>query len=227
MAWCRPPAMLAPCPAAPDHIARAAASVAPATSAEASCIPGKTGSSGVPSPYCSRKRRSAASPALARRTAPMYAGSCTSSISAVVAGSGTATVTPAAFSTPKSRASSTVSSTRTGASGCPGPKSYRVSRSSQATCRVQVTRGLLSRSASWRDTRWCGHAHCCAMAACRATAGHPARERRTRAAGRCGRVRAGIARYEQSPGCRGGPNAREGPAKEDGHGRSGAGVVRR
>ena len=55
--------MLAPCAAAPDHMARAAASVAPATSADASCMPGKTGSSGVPSP----NDRSGA----ARRTASM------------------------------------------------------------------------------------------------------------------------------------------------------------
>ena len=37
--------------ASPGQTARAAASVAPATSAEASCMPGNTGSSGVPSPY--------------------------------------------------------------------------------------------------------------------------------------------------------------------------------
>src|SRR6516162_7012835 len=57
----------------------------------------------------------------------------------MVAGSGAATLTPGASSTPKSRASSTVSSTRTGASGWLGPKSYRVSRSSHAMWRVHVT----------------------------------------------------------------------------------------
>lgn len=45
------------------------------------------------------------------------------SSSAVLAGLGTATVTPRASNTPKVRASCMVSSTRTGAIGCPGPKS--------------------------------------------------------------------------------------------------------
>jgi hypothetical protein len=48
--------MLAPCCAAEVHTARAAASVAPATSAVASCIPAKTGSSSVPSPNISSAR---------------------------------------------------------------------------------------------------------------------------------------------------------------------------
>ncbi len=56
IAWCRPPTMLAPCWAADVQTARAAASVAPATIADASCIPGKTGSSSVPSPCMSRTR---------------------------------------------------------------------------------------------------------------------------------------------------------------------------
>ena len=115
MAWCRPPATLAPCSAWPVHIAAAAASVAPATSAEASCMPGKTGSSGVPRPNDGS--------AAARRTASMYPGSCTSSSCSCVAGSGAARLTPAASSTPIDRARAMVSSTRTGASGCPGPKS--------------------------------------------------------------------------------------------------------
>ncbi len=50
MAWCSPPAMLAAWSAAPSHTPRAAASVAPATSADASCMPGNTGLSLVPSP---------------------------------------------------------------------------------------------------------------------------------------------------------------------------------
>jgi len=42
-------------------------------------------------------------------------------------------VTAGAESTPSSPASAIVSATRTGASGCPGPKSYCVSASSHAT----------------------------------------------------------------------------------------------
>ena len=56
MAWCRPPAMLTPCCAAEVQTARAAASVAPATMADASCMPGNTGSSAVPSPCISSTR---------------------------------------------------------------------------------------------------------------------------------------------------------------------------
>ena len=51
MAWCRPPAMLTARVASPRHTASAAASVAPATSALASCMPSKTGLSGVLRPY--------------------------------------------------------------------------------------------------------------------------------------------------------------------------------
>ena len=69
MAWCRPPAMLAPCSAAPDHMARAAARVAPATRADASCMPANTGLSGVPSPYWPAGLGSRGSPA--SRTAAM------------------------------------------------------------------------------------------------------------------------------------------------------------
>ena len=43
--------MFTACHVSPCQTARAAASVAPATSADASCIPAKTGLSGVPSPY--------------------------------------------------------------------------------------------------------------------------------------------------------------------------------
>ena len=43
--------MFTACCAAAVQTARAAASVAPATSADASCMPAKTGLSGVPSPY--------------------------------------------------------------------------------------------------------------------------------------------------------------------------------
>ena len=45
-----PPAMLAPCPAEPDHTARAAARVARATSTDAWCIQANIGWSPVPSP---------------------------------------------------------------------------------------------------------------------------------------------------------------------------------
>ena len=55
--------MLAPCSDAPDHIAWTAASVAPATSADASCMPGKTGSSGVPRPKPGGGGRSGSWPA--------------------------------------------------------------------------------------------------------------------------------------------------------------------
>ena len=60
IAWCRPPAMFAACVARPDQTARAAASVAPATSADASCIPGNTGLSGVSRPYPGPPARTAA-----------------------------------------------------------------------------------------------------------------------------------------------------------------------
>src|SRR5580698_7467761 len=129
--------MLTPCSAEPSATARAAAMVAPVTSADASCMPGNTGSSGVPRPNRSRSGASPDSPAL--RTAAMYSGLCTSSSSASEAAAGAATATPGAVSTPSERASRMVSSTRTGASGWPGPKSYSVSLSSQATYRLQVT----------------------------------------------------------------------------------------
>ena len=48
--------MLAPCCAAEVQTARAAASVAPVTMAAASCMPGNTGSSSVPSPCMSSTR---------------------------------------------------------------------------------------------------------------------------------------------------------------------------
>ena len=89
--------------------------MAPATSADASCMPGNTGLSGVPSPNTGS--------AAAARTASMYRGSCTSSSWSWLAGDGAATVTPAPSSTPNARASAMVRSTRTGASGWPGPKS--------------------------------------------------------------------------------------------------------
>src|ERR1700691_6230825 len=130
--------MLTPCAAEPGAAARAAAMVAPVTSADASCIPGNTGSSAVPRPCRSESGVRPESPA--RRTAAMYSGVCTSSRSASVAGVGAVTATPGAVSTPSERASRMVSSTRTGASGWPGPKSYSVSLSSQATYRLQVTR---------------------------------------------------------------------------------------
>ncbi len=127
-----PPAMLTPCWAEPDHTARAAARVAPATSADASCMPGKTGLSAVPSPNicatrsCFPYRPSPASGCSAQRltasTAAMYGASCTRSRSASAAGSGTARVTPGWFHSPNSCASRIVSSTRNGASGWPGPK---------------------------------------------------------------------------------------------------------
>src|SRR5580693_860792 len=129
--------MLTPCSAEPSATARAAAMVAPVTSADASCMPGNTGSSAVPRPYRSASGVRPDSPA--RRTAAMYSGVCTSSRSASVAGVGAVTATPGAVSTPSERASRMVSSTRTGASGWPGPKSYSVSLSSQATYRLQVT----------------------------------------------------------------------------------------
>ena len=124
-------------PVSPLQTARAAARVAPATSADASCIPAKTGLSGVPSPYRPLGRPSRP----AWRTASMYPASCTSSSSAGSAGAGVTTVTPGRASTPSSRASAMVSSTRTGASGCPGPKSYPVSRSSQTSVSEPPTIG--------------------------------------------------------------------------------------
>ena len=132
MAWCMPPAMLAPCSAESDQTARAAASVAPVTSADASCMPGKTGLSSVPSPNIRAMRSwfpdrpSLASGCSAQRltasTAVTYGASCTSSRSASVAGAGAATVTPGWLHSPNSCASRIVSSTRTGANGWPGPK---------------------------------------------------------------------------------------------------------
>ena len=141
--------MLTPCRADPDHTARPAARVAPATSADASCMPANTGLSSVPRPNITAARSWAASgrsPASRRSsaerpaafTAAMYAASCTSSRSASVAGTGLATVTPGRLHSPNSCASRIVSSMRTGAIGWPGPKSYPVSRSSRATCKVQV-----------------------------------------------------------------------------------------
>ena len=65
IAWCSPPAMLTARSARPDQTSSAAASVAPATRAAASCIPGNTGLSGVSSPY----------PGPPRLTASMYARS--------------------------------------------------------------------------------------------------------------------------------------------------------
>ena len=50
MAWWSPPAMLTACSAAPSQIVRAAASEAPAISADASCTPLNAGLSMVPSP---------------------------------------------------------------------------------------------------------------------------------------------------------------------------------
>src|ERR1700684_2321483 len=129
--------MLTPCSAEPSTTARAAAMVAPVTSADASCMPGNTGSSAVPRPYRSASGVRPDSPA--RRPRAMYSGVRTSSRSASVAGVGAVTATPGAVSTPSERASRMVSSTRTGASGWPGPKSYSVSLSSQATYRLQVT----------------------------------------------------------------------------------------
>ena len=127
-----PPAMLAPCSAEPDHTARAAARVAPATSADASCMPGKTGLSAVPRPNIRATRSwlpskpSLASGCSAHRltasTALTYGASCTNSSSASVAGAGTAKVTPGWVHSPNSCASRMVSSTRTGAIGWPGPK---------------------------------------------------------------------------------------------------------
>src|SRR5437764_156323 len=127
--------MFAACGVSPRQTARAAASVAPATSADASCMPAKTGLSGVPSPYRPLARPSRP----AWRTASTYAASCTSSSSVISAGTGTVTVTSGRSSRPNSRASAIVSSTRTGASGCPGPKSYPVRRSSQTRVSGQPT----------------------------------------------------------------------------------------
>ena len=127
-----PPAMLAPCWADPDHTARAAARVAPATSADASCMPGKTGLSPVPSPNTraarswASARPSRASGCSAHRltvfTFVTYRASWTSCRSASVAGAGAARVTPGRFHSPNSCASRMVSSTRTGAIGRSGPK---------------------------------------------------------------------------------------------------------
>ena len=55
----------------------------------------------------------------------------------IQAGGAAATVTLSLASTPSAVASSIVSFTRIGASGCCGPKSYPASRSSQDTCSVQ------------------------------------------------------------------------------------------
>src|SRR6266567_282073 len=50
MAWCSPPAGLKACSARPERTASAAASVEPATRAEASCLSGKIGLSPGPKP---------------------------------------------------------------------------------------------------------------------------------------------------------------------------------
>src|SRR6516165_3458596 len=60
------------------------------------------------------------------------------SSSASVAGGGVTIVTEGADSTPSAPASSIVSATLTGASGCPGPKSYWTRASSHATTRRPV-----------------------------------------------------------------------------------------
>jgi len=67
IAWCRPPARFAACPATPPQTALAAATLAPATSADTSCIPANTGLSMVPRPAAG----SGASVSPARRTAAM------------------------------------------------------------------------------------------------------------------------------------------------------------
>ncbi len=72
IAWCRPPATLAPWLAAEVHTARAAAMVAPTTSALASCMCGNTGSSAVPSPK-NTERGSSGSPRAASSPARLTA----------------------------------------------------------------------------------------------------------------------------------------------------------
>src|SRR5229473_7512000 len=72
------------CAVAPDQTDLAAASVAPTTRAAASCMPSKTGSSSVPSPYQTAGTR--ARPTW--RTTAMYWGSCTVSSSPSEAGEG-------------------------------------------------------------------------------------------------------------------------------------------
>ena len=66
MAWCNPPQKFTARSTSPLAIARAAVTDPPAISAAASCIPGKIGSSGVPSPWPTEKRNPLAD---ARRTA--------------------------------------------------------------------------------------------------------------------------------------------------------------
>ena len=103
------------------HTVRAAARVAPATSADASCMPANTGLSSVPRPKSSTAGSGSGSPAC--RTAAMYRCRCTISSCPSAAGAGGSTDTPAAENTPNARASSIVISTRTGAIGCQDPKS--------------------------------------------------------------------------------------------------------
>src|ERR1700733_2466118 len=127
--------MLTACAVAPDQTDLAAASVAPTTRAAASCMPSKTGSSSVPSPYQTAGTR--ARPTW--RTTAMYWGSCTVSSSLSVAGGGETMLTVGADRTPSASARAMVSRIRTGSKGCPAPKSYLVRASSQTTAVVPLT----------------------------------------------------------------------------------------
>ncbi len=140
MAWCMPPVKLTPWAASPFHTASATSREAATMRALASCMSGNTGTSAVPRPAW---RSVAAGSTEAALTAATNSGVCTEYNTSSLAGSAPTTCTPGWSNNPSSRANIEVSSSRTGAIGCPAPKSYAANDSSQIT-----------RTASTRQTYW-------------------------------------------------------------------------
>ena len=121
IAWWSPPVMLALWRLSPLHTWRNASTVAPTTWEAARCMSWKTGLSSLPRP-CAGSNPAGSLPASI--TASIRAGSCTVAIrSSSAIGAGTVR---SCSSTPSSRASRMVRSTRTGDIGWLGPKSYSV-----------------------------------------------------------------------------------------------------
>src|SRR4051812_26754004 len=126
--------MLAAWSTSPSHTRRAASMLAPTTWRLASCIPGKVGSSSVPSP---RARSITPGSALLAITASISSASWTVARSSSLASG--ASTTSSWSSTPSSRARATVRSTRIGFIGCVGPKVYPVSDSSYTRAARQLS----------------------------------------------------------------------------------------